>query len=332
MANKHEHNTISDALLVRYLAGSASAAECNTVQQWLDSSEENKRYYEALRLAAAYAQPEVPTAHIDEEQEWKVFKANRDKAGDSRKGVVVLLNRRLMRIAALLVLVIGVAVFYLVQHSRAGQQLAITSGEAVVTKMLPDGSGITLNKKSTLYYSPSTYHKHRSVRLAGEAFFAIAPHKEAPFVVDLPDARVEVVGTSFNINTTENKTAIIVETGEVQVKKGSLVFRLRAGEKATLYKGDGLPVKQSSTDSLYKYYRTKNFVCNGTPLRELLTALNTAYNLHLSLLYEQDGELPITVTFTNKPAEDIIAVICSTLQLTTIKRGNEIILKKRSEP
>ncbi|HXO76652.1 MAG TPA: FecR domain-containing protein, partial [Puia sp.] len=240
----------------------------------------------------------------------------------------VLIRR--VSIAAVLILLAGIGLAYLSVYLTDRHGFEFVSGGQVWTGALPDGSSITLNKHSTLSCNRSYNSKDRDVRLTGEAFFAVAPNDRLPFVIHAQGILVEVLGTSFNVMTAEDKTAIIVETGEVRVKKDSLIFYLHAGEKLTLSRTGLSPVKQTNTDPLYNYYRTKKFVCKATPLRELVAALNNAYDQHIVLADQQDGDMPITVTFTDNSMADILAVICSTLQLTTVRQGDTIILKKRN--
>jgi ferric-dicitrate binding protein FerR (iron transport regulator) len=187
-----------------------------------------------------------------------------------------------------------------------------------------------LNKRSSLQYNQAYNSKNRDIQLSGEAFFSVAGNNELPFIIRSGDVQVKVLGTSFNVKADTDKTVIIVETGKVRVEKADAVIYLKAGEKATMYTGGQLPVKRSNEDSLYNYYRTKRFVCNGTPLRELVDALNNVYEQQIVLSDEKAGALPITTTFTNKPVTEIVAVICATLQLTATEQNNTIILKKRN--
>lgn len=321
---------ITDRLLVRFLTGEANAPERETVTRWLDTSADNRQYYDAFVSAAGIATPEADTSHIDVDAEWRTFMAGVAGSQAVRKGRVLKLSPALMRVAAVFLLVAGVAVAYLLTRPGTGGIVQFASGEAVRTTQLPDGSTITLNKRSSLQYNQAYNHQNRDIELSGEAFFAVAANNELPFIIRSGDVLVEVLGTSFNVKVAPDRTEIIVESGKVRVEKADAVIYLKAGEKATVYTGGQLPVKRSNEDSLYSYYRTKRFVCNGTPLRELVDALNNVYHQQIVLGDEKDGALPITTTFTNKPIKEIVAVICATLQLTAVEAGDTIILKKRT--
>jgi ferric-dicitrate binding protein FerR (iron transport regulator) len=236
----------------------------------------------------------------------------------------------LLRVAAGVLLVAGAALAYLLTRPGTGKTIQIASGKAVRTATLADGSTITLNKRSSLQYNQAYNNSNRDIQLSGEAFFSVAGNNALPFIIRSGDVQVTVLGTSFNVKTAPGRTEIIVESGKVRVEKTDAVIYLNAGEKATVYTGTQLPVKRSNEDSLYSYYRTKRFVCNGTPLRELVDALNNVYEEQIILSDDKDGALPITTTFTNKPITEIVAVICATLQLKAVAQNNTITLQKRN--
>lgn len=324
------NNIITDQLLVRFLSGEADAPERKAVTQWLDTSADNRQYYDTFVLAAGIATPVADTSHIDVDAEWRTFMAGVASPPPVQKIRLLRLSPVLIRVAAVLLLVAGVAVAYLLTRPGTGETIQFASGEAVRTVTLADGSTITLNKRSSLQYNQAYNSQNRDIQLSGEAFFAVAGNNELPFVIRTGGVLVEVLGTSFNVKTAANRTEIIVESGKVRVEKADAVIYLKAGEKATVYTGEQLPLKQFNEDSLYSYYRTKRFVCNGTPLRELVDALNNVYQQQIVLSNEKDGALPITTTFTDKPIREIVAVICATLQLTAVEQGDSIILKKRN--
>lgn len=320
---------ITDQLLVRFLTGEAKAAEREAVRQWLDNSADNRQYYDSFVSAVSIASPEADTSHIDVDAEWNTFMAG-VAAQPVQKPRVLAFNPALLRVAAVVLLVAGAALTYLLTRPGTGDIIRFASGEMVRTATLPDGSAITLNKRSSLQYNQAYNSSNRDIQLNGEAFFSVAGHNELPFIIRSRDVTIAVLGTSFNVKTTADKTEIIVESGKVRVEKADVVIYLEAGEKATVYTGGQLPVKRSNEDSLYSYYRTKRFVCNGTPLRELVDALNNVYKQQIVLSDDKDGALPITTTFTNKPITEIVAVICATLQLKAVAQNNTIILQKRN--
>lgn len=66
--------------------------------------------------------------------------------------------------------------------------------------ILPDGTKVQLNGATTITYDVNS-SKQRLVQLSGEAFFDVAKNPDCPFRVIANGLQIEVVGTSFNVNT-----------------------------------------------------------------------------------------------------------------------------------
>ncbi len=98
-------------------------------------------------------------------------------------------------------------------------------GHATVT--LPDGSTVELNSASHLRYVrgfaawPLVPADARLVRLEGEAFFDVVPDADRPFIVETFNARVEVLGTRFNVRARAGRdaeaTEVALVSGRVRV-------------------------------------------------------------------------------------------------------------------
>ena len=96
--------------------------------------------------------------------------------------------------------------------SLDGQKVAIT---------LPDGTKVKLNASSKLITPDKFEAAQREVTLIGEAFFEVAENPKKPFIIHIAGLHVEVLGTSFNIDTyalNKDHTSIAVATGKVRVK------------------------------------------------------------------------------------------------------------------
>lgn len=67
--------------------------------------------------------------------------------------------------------------------------------------VLSDGSVVHLNANSSLYFPTEFSDSVRKVVVKGEAFFEIKKDLGKPFVVMIGDAQINVLGTSFNVNS-----------------------------------------------------------------------------------------------------------------------------------
>ncbi|HVW62508.1 MAG TPA: FecR domain-containing protein [Puia sp.] len=109
--------------------------------------------------------------------------------------------------------------------------------------VLPDGSKVWLNAASSITYPVAFSGKERLVKIRGEAYFEIAANASMPFRVQLADGeKVEVLGTSFNVNAYEDEGSFrtTLVDGKVRVSLGNGAKVLAPGEQA--YAGPGDPV------------------------------------------------------------------------------------------
>jgi len=198
---------------------------------------------------------------------------------------------------------------------------------AVLSDTLSDGSVVTVNKGSSISYQSKFKGETRRVSLKGEAFFNVTPNKKKPFVISVNDVQITVVGTSFNVKTINGSTEVVVETGIVKVTRAGKTVELRANEEATVGAKDSVMTKEKVSDQLYKYYRTKEFVCDDTPLWKLVEIINEAYNSHIVIGNPALKNMSITTTFNNESLEQVLNVISITFNIKIIKEGDTIILQ-----
>ncbi|HVW59378.1 MAG TPA: FecR domain-containing protein, partial [Puia sp.] len=108
---------------------------------------------------------------------------------------------------------------------------------------LTDGTVVWLNASSSIRYPTVFTGKERLVEVTGEAYFEVAKNSAMPFVVRKAgsDERVEVLGTSFDINVYDDEEAAktTLLEGSIKVIKGADGRVLKPGQQAVLGKGGG---------------------------------------------------------------------------------------------
>jgi ferric-dicitrate binding protein FerR (iron transport regulator) len=213
-------------------------------------------------------------------------------------------------------------------NNNGSKELVAQTGQYVLVDTLPDGSVVTLNKRSVITYPSKFKGNSRAISLKGEAFFNVAPDKKKPFIISVNDVQVTVVGTSFNIKSENGSTEVVVETGIVQVAKPGKTVELIAGEKIVISSNDSNAIKEKVSDKLYNYYRSKEFVCDDTPLWKLVQVVNEAYNARIIIGNKELSDKRLTTTFNNESLEQVLEVIHLTFDITIVqKEDGQIILQ-----
>ena len=83
---------------------------------------------------------------------------------------------------------------------------------------LSDGTRIWVNSASEISFPSYFAGNVREVTLAGEAYFEVAHDSRRPFYVNIGDARVQVLGTAFNVSAyrDERTTEVALLNGKVR--------------------------------------------------------------------------------------------------------------------
>jgi transmembrane sensor len=274
---------------------------------------------------------------INVNQAWEnVFsKINQSEKGISGETKRLPLRYALLRIAAVaLVLVsLGTLAFYLYNSDAFSKQIAFSTGndEKNLLIELSDGSKIYLNRNSELIYSGNFGNHNRNVKLTGEAFFEIAPDASKPFVIDAGNARVRVVGTSFNVITSnaDSEVEVFVKTGKV-VLSGSINSQSIELDPGYIGKVDANKAGKSvNDDPNYLSWNTGLLVYNGQTLDVVFKDLKRVYNMDIVAEDNTIMENRWTSPIDNQSQETIIRLICVSFNLSYTQDGSVYHLVKK---
>lgn len=317
---------MNDELLIKFLLKETSEEEHITVQNWMDTSPSNKKYFLDFEKIWNSSKTLAPKSHISETDAWLRFK---EKAAGNKQPATQKIRPAYhwLKIAAVLVLVAAGWAAYNIFAPVS--YITVMAGSTVTTKMLPDGSELTLNKNARISYAKN-FKNNRSIHLEqGNVFFDVAHDKRNPFVISIDQVSVLVVGTSFNIKYLNGETEVIVETGIVKVSLGKKTTSLQKGEKVVISKASDQLIKTENTDQLYNYYRSKEFITDNTPLWTLVEVLNEEYGSEIIIKDQAIKNLTFNTTLkTASGLEHNLQIICETNNLVQTRNQNQIILSK----
>lgn len=168
----------------------------------------------------------------------------------------------------------------------------------------PDGSRITLDAESRIEIA---YDADRRVArlLQGAAFFAVAREPGRPFLVEAGGVQVEVLGTRFGVDRSQDGTAAIeVESGRVQVRSAAGVFELNGGQGLRLAPDRPAQRLQGVAAS----WRDGELEFDAVPLRTALARLQryTGTSLRAS---DEAARLAVSGRLRVADAEDWLAAL-----------------------
>jgi transmembrane sensor len=316
-----------DDLIGKVLAGEGSAQEQEQVERWAEQSDENKLYYENLKTIFEKAASTEIQLQFDTDAAW-----NNVRRKISPTKVVPLHPNKFyqpLRIAAGLLILLGIGYTTYVVMAPPVQTLALRSDSITVNDTLPDGSTAFLNKKSELTFEFNPREKTRKVKLKGEAYFTVKHEEEKPFVIEAEDILVRDIGTEFNLKAYPDKDTIeiIVTHGEVQFyTRNDPGLNLQAGERAIYTKSSKQFYRIDKPDTNVLAYKTKTFSFNNTDLKSVVNLLNEVYDSHIKLANDKLFKCRLTANFKEDNAAIIAEVIAETMGLTLTKKDDTLIL------
>jgi ferric-dicitrate binding protein FerR (iron transport regulator) len=276
---------IQPELLEKYLKGTCTTEEKNTVEDWyseLDKStaSETIPVFDKFKSFDKIKQHIEDFDHAEEPAPRQIFSLPRGKM-------------IFTAIAATLILAIGINYLKNTENTSATSLIANkaeiivlnNNTAAIVERRLPDGSSIWLKPGSKLTYERKNEESEREVTFTGEAFFEVAKDASHPFIIHADKMKIRVVGTSFNVIALPGSRTfrVSVVTGKVEV-----IARDKSGNAESVY----LTPKQQASFNL----SSQKFV--HTLLTE--TQLKQQYWKPFSLNFTDEATMGVVATELEK--------------------------------
>lgn len=149
---------------------------------------------------------------------------------------------------------------------------------------LPDGSVITLNAATTMDFPATFKGADREITLNGEAYLNIAKRAGKPFLVHLPNSTVEVLGTSFNINSYDSgMVKVSLVDGKVRMKAGKKTVTMKPGQQAIFNKEAATLDTQPFNATVELGWQKGLYCFSDTHLDEICNAIFRWYGVRATL-------------------------------------------------
>lgn len=322
-------------LLAKYMAGETNEKENNTLMDWAAKSPENRALLHDVK--SDWKKMNSMEPHFDVDKAWSKFQ-NRITEEPVKEQIPVqhetITGRfsMVMRIAAslLLLVVLGVAAVSIANRFNKVTYTASLKDKGKSIE-LADGSVIYLNSNATLTYSKHFGKKIREVRLNGEAYFEVKHETDRPFVIYAGDARIRVLGTTFNVNSSnsEKHAEVYVTTGLVELSDRNDLNNkvlIKPGNIGSINHEKLNLVKAKNANSVA--WKTRSLDFSETPIEEVISVVRSAYDTEIVLDDIQLDKTTITSSFQGDPLDTVIKTICRINNLTFAKSNDTIYLSQ----
>jgi transmembrane sensor len=267
------------AWLVRVQSDAATDADRAALLRWLEDSEAHQDAFDEAELLAAELGDSA-----DEIRSALSAPAPRSRIAPARRPS----GLRWFIPLALAAGVAGAAILGpMAWRAYDGVPMAYrTAPGETRTVSLADGTRVQLDAASSM--TVRLGWRTRRVELGdAEASFDVAHDPHRPFVVDVGDQAVRVVGTEFNIRHYGPTVVITVRRGVVEVSQPGLgpspIARLGVGEELTHNQGSPRSsVAEVDPNAAFAWTQGR-LICDHQPLAEIVAYLNRRYPIPIRL-------------------------------------------------
>lgn len=216
------------------------------------------------------------------------------------------------------------------QHQQAELlNVSVGKGEKA-TINLPDGSTVTLNSESKLYYPSNFNTKERWIKLDGEAYFHVQKSHGRTFTVRTNSINVKVLGTTFNVSAYNNEPvhSVVLVNGSVEVNvAGKLSQIIKPNEMYAFAQRTG---KASVTEvDTYSYtgWRDGILSFDSEPISNVLEKVSRQFSVEFQYDSKQFRNDRLTGKLDlNDGVESVLKVISLTSPMTFVKHKNKIVI------
>ncbi len=299
-----------DEIIYKSIVGEPlTSREKQSLEIWLASERKHAKIY--LELEAALNR-DTTDLELQKEKIWKKAESRLNERRISSHSIYWGLAA-----AIALLIAVGFIFFRSTDDPQADQQIVLlpeliekqTLKGQKLNVQLSDGSRIKLNAESRLLY-PDSFNSERRVEIEGEAFFEITK-SNIPFVVKTRDAEIRVLGTSFNVNTREDKVIeVAVASGEVSFtatdQEMLLIDTLSPGQMVH-YRKEKHFLEITPFDSLKILgWKDKMLVFREEALSEVFDQLNLWFGVTFLVNDRIDFTKEYNATFSNPTLEEVL--------------------------
>ena len=224
-------------------------------------------------------------------------------------------------IAAIMLVFIGFWMFW----NRNTLTNVIAEKGKHIEYQLPDGSMVSMNAESKMFFEKSKFNHKRYLSLEGEAFFKV--RKGKVFTIHTQFANVKVLGTSFNVLAREKSFKVSCLTGKVLVYSDNQALIILPGESIITVNNKLAKIKDPQIGLVTDWCHGK-FNFENISLNLVFKEIERQFNVNI-VLPNMDNKF-FTGEFSNKNLADALDIVCIPMDLAyEIDDNNNVIIKEK---
>ncbi len=202
--------------------------------------------------------------------------------------------------------------------------------------VLSDGTKVFLNSMSRLVFPVRFSGNRREVTLEGEGYFEVKKNEEHPFIVQVNEMQIQVLGTSFNVKayqdeqnvyTTLVEGSVRINTGEGQLNPE---YTLEPDQQAVFDKRNATVSVQNVDAAQYMQWTTGRYIFADQPLDEIMKTLSRWYDFTFRYSDESLKEMRFEGGLNKyESIEPVLDIITRTGKVKVSINGKEVLFLKQ---
>lgn len=196
---------------------------------------------------------------------------------------------------------------------RIPEDIAVAVEKGDKSKViLPDGSTVWLNATSQISYNTDFNLKNRTVKLDGEAFFDVKHDENNPFIVNLGQIEVKVLGTQFNVKYYEGEDSIDISLVEGKIDvydtKKRLLANINPNQKLIYNKTNSKWNVQACDSQLDRLWTDNILKFENASIQEVVIKLERWYGVNINI-EPSDKDFRIGLTIKSESLNETLQLI-----------------------
>lgn len=329
-------NRPSDLVIQRVLNNTASEEQAQQIAAWFATEEGQKWLSEQLEQDAERIADgtisryeDIPSAELLRRIDRIINHRNR--------------RRMIFRVAAILIPCALILGMWWNMNSRLGgalfspqktEQIASACAERKQI-IFQDGTKVFLNAGTQITYPEHFGLTERRIQLNGEAYFEVAHNPGRPFIVQIGDASIEVLGTSFNVKAyaSEPQIDVVLIEGSVQFSSLTAKYRLEPSQKLIYDKTTGKGEVSVDENLDHETLWHNNIIYfRDTPMQQVITTLERWYDVQ----FEVSDRALYQSTFTLKtpyiPLAELLTEMQNIAPIKCTTNGKTVLISPSHTP
>ncbi|MVT39765.1 DUF4974 domain-containing protein [Chitinophaga oryziterrae] len=187
------------------------------------------------------------------------------------------------------------------KETNATATIIVPAGKDYRVK-LEDGTKVHMNSGSKLLFPFRFSGGKREITISGEAFVEVATNAALPFIVHTQHTTIQVLGTSFNVNSYDSgKVTVALVQGAVKINE----VLLKPGYAASV-SSKGTDVHSFDEENELAW-RNDQYIFRHSPLKEIMPVLERWYDVQI--VFDNPATADKVVTGHIMRSDDITTVL-----------------------